>query len=60
VDRRDVLTGAVHIGRQSGCHLAAALVVGWDAARQQYRVILNDNYGHADVMSGHTDGRHLR
>jgi Protein of unknown function (DUF1579) len=34
-------------------------VVGWDAARQQYRATLNDNYGHADVMSGHIDGDRL-
>ena len=34
-------------------------VVGWDPERREYRATLADNYGHADVMSGHIDGDHL-
>jgi hypothetical protein len=34
-------------------------VVGWDPARQAYRATLADNYGHADVMTGHLDGDRL-
>jgi uncharacterized protein DUF1579 len=34
-------------------------VVGWDPARGEYRATLADNYGHADVMSGHLDGDKL-
>lgn len=31
-------------------------VVGWDPAHDEYRATLADNYGHADVMTGHIDG----
>jgi hypothetical protein len=34
-------------------------VVGWDPARHEYRATMADNYGHADVMSGHLDGDRL-
>jgi hypothetical protein len=34
-------------------------VVGWDPVRQTYRATLADNYGHADVMTGHLDGDRL-
>jgi hypothetical protein len=34
-------------------------VIGWDPARGEYRATLADNYGHADVMSGHIDGDRL-
>jgi Protein of unknown function (DUF1579) len=34
-------------------------VVGWDPSRGEYRATLADNYGHADVMSGHVDGDQL-
>jgi hypothetical protein len=34
-------------------------VVGWDPARNAYRATLADNYGHADVMTGHLDGDRL-
>lgn len=34
-------------------------VVGWDPERSEYRATLADNYGHADVMSGHIDGDRL-
>ena len=34
-------------------------VAGWDPARGAYRATMNDNYGHADVMTGHIDGHRL-
>jgi hypothetical protein len=34
-------------------------VVGWDPDRGEYRATLADNYGHAGVMSGQTDGHRL-
>jgi hypothetical protein len=34
-------------------------VVGWDPARGEYRAVLADNYGHADVMRGHIEGDRL-
>ena len=42
-----VLTGQMH------------WVVGWDPATRTYRATLADNYGHADVMTGHLDGDRL-
>jgi hypothetical protein len=34
-------------------------VVGWDPADGEYRAILADNYGHADVMRGWIEGDRL-
>ena len=34
-------------------------VAGWDPARRAYRATMNDNYGHADVMTGHIEGDRL-
>jgi hypothetical protein len=34
-------------------------VVGWDPDRGEYRATIADNYGHAEVMSGHIDGDRL-
>lgn len=34
-------------------------VVGWDPDRREYRATLADNYGHADVLSGHVVGDRL-
>jgi hypothetical protein len=34
-------------------------VAGWDPVRRAYRATMNDNYGHADVMTGHIDGDRL-
>jgi Protein of unknown function (DUF1579) len=34
-------------------------VAGWDPARGEYRAVLADNYGHADVMHGYIDGDRL-
>ncbi len=34
-------------------------VVGWDPMNNEYRATIADNYGHADVMSGHIEGDRL-
>jgi hypothetical protein len=34
-------------------------VTGWDADAQEYRAVLADNYGHADVLRGQIDGDRL-
>ncbi|MDD7965435.1 nitroreductase family deazaflavin-dependent oxidoreductase [Actinomycetospora lemnae] len=34
-------------------------VAGWDPARHEYRAVLADCHGHAEVMSGHIDGDRL-
>jgi hypothetical protein len=34
-------------------------VAGWDPANNEYRAIIADNYGHADVMRGQIDGDRL-
>ncbi|GAA4880328.1 nitroreductase family deazaflavin-dependent oxidoreductase [Actinomycetospora straminea] len=34
-------------------------VAGWDPFRREYRAVLADCYGHAEVMAGHIDGDRL-
>jgi Protein of unknown function (DUF1579) len=34
-------------------------VVGWDPTNGEYRAVLADNYGHADVMRGEIEGARL-
>ena len=34
-------------------------VTGWDVDAQEYRAVLADNYGHADVLRGRIDGHRL-
>jgi hypothetical protein len=39
--------------------VAVALVAGWDPTNDEFRAILADNYGHADVMRGEISGDRL-